>query len=422
VTTSILSIKGLGKCYYLPQPRPQRATQSRAPGFLGAVRRVWQWPISRWTGAEVREFWALRDVSIEVPSGTVLGIIGANGAGKSTLLKIIARVSPPTQGRVAGVGRVVSLLELGAGFNPEGSARENIFMNAAMCGISKTEAERNFDKIIEFAELGNFIDTRLKYYSSGMYLRLAFSVAINMNPAILLADEILAVGDLNFQERCLQRVEELSKQGLTVLFVSHDMEAIIRVSDRVLWLNEGRIANVGNPEEVVAEYQNAAWARVDLTRNEQGRHASRFAELIDATLVSSSGKQIGAAPTTEDVDVRIRFVVKEGRLERVRFGFDMYYRNTLLFRSTHQHEEEFLEPGRYEAWARIPKDFLSEILYSLNTFLLFSRNGKDSSLIMRNALSFSTYSTDESSVRRLRGLFAPRLHWKLDKGSEVAHG
>ena len=419
MTTPTLSVEGLGKCYYLPQPRERRATQERRPGLRGLAHRVRQWPNRQWVRRQVREFWALRDASFEVPAGTALGIVGANGAGKSTLLKIVARVTPPTEGRVSGVGRVVSLLELGAGFNPEVSARENVFMNAAMYGISRAEATRQLDEIIAFAELGDFVDTPLKYYSSGMYLRLAFSVAVNMNPSILLADEILAVGDLNFQEQCLRRVEELAKQGLTVLFVSHDMEAILRVSDRVLWLSEGRIVSAGDPEDVVTEYQNAAWARADAGRNERGRHVNRFAELVDATLVSSTGKQIGAAPTSEDVDVRIRFIVKKGRLERVRFGFDMYYRNTLLFRSMHQQDGELPEPGRYEAWGRIPGDFLSEIMYSLNAFLLFSREGKDYSLIIYNALSFATYSTDDGSVRRLRGLLAPRLDWKLAKESDV---
>ncbi len=419
MTTPTLSVEGLGKRYYLPQPRDRRATQDRRPGLRGLGERVRQWPSRLFARREVKEFWALRDASVEVSSGTVLGIVGANGAGKSTLLKIIARVTPPTEGRVSGVGRVVSLLELGAGFNPEVSARENVFMNAAMYGISKAEAARQFDEIIEFAELGEFVDTQVKYYSSGMYLRLAFSVAVNMNPSILLADEILAVGDLNFQERCLRRVGELAKQGLTVLFVSHDMEAILRVSDRALWLSEGRIASAGDPEDVVTEYQRAAWARADAGQNERGRHVNRFAELVDATLMSSTGKQIGAAPTSEHVDVRIRFVVKKGRIERVRFGFDMYYRNTLLFRSMHEQEGGLLEPGRYEAWVRIPENFLSEVMYSLNAFLLFSREGKDFSLIIRNALSFATYSTDGGSVRRLRGLLAPRLDWKLSKESAV---
>ena len=415
MTTPKLSVEGLGKCYYIPQPRDRRAIEKRRPGVRGLVKFLREGSGRVWTRRAVREFWALHDATFEVQSGTVLGVIGANGAGKSTLLKIVARVTPPTVGHVTGVGRVVSLLELGAGFNPDVSARENVFMNAAMYGIAKVEAARQLDEIIEFAELGDFLDTPLKYYSSGMYLRLAFSVAINMNPSILLADEILAVGDLTFQERCLQRVGELAEQGLIVLFVSHDMEAILRVSDRVMWLNEGRIAKIGDPEEVVTEYQNAAWARADTARSERGRHVNRFAELVDATLVSDTGKQIGAAPLSEDVYLRIRILVKKGGLERVRYGFDLYYRKTMLFRSMNGDEGVIDEPGHYEAWGRIPKHLLSEVMYSANAFLLFSRAGKDFSLIIYNALSFATYSTDDASVRRMRGLLAPQLDWKLVK-------
>src|SRR5207244_12740531 len=170
------------------------------------------------------------------PEGTILGIIGPNGAGKSTLLKIIARVTRPTEGRVIGRGRVVSLLELGAGFNPDFSARENILMNGAMHGIPRREVLERMDEIVQFAAVEDFLDNPLKHYSSGMYLRLAFSVAINMQPDILLADEILAVGDIAFQERCLERVAEEAQRGLTVLFVSHDLSALARLCDRIVWL------------------------------------------------------------------------------------------------------------------------------------------------------------------------------------------
>ena len=177
---------------------------------------------------------ALRNVSFEVAPGTILGIIGANGAGKSTLLKIIARVTRPTEGRVIGSGRVVSLLELGAGFNPDFSAHDNILMNAAMHGIPRREVLDRMDEIIQFAELEDYLDNPLRQYSSGMYLRLAFSVAINMRPDILLADEILAVGDMAFQERCLERVALEAERGLTVLFVSHDLSALSRLCHRIL--------------------------------------------------------------------------------------------------------------------------------------------------------------------------------------------
>ena len=260
------------------------------------------------------DLWVLRHVSFAVPPGTILGVIGANGAGKSTLLKIIARVTRPTEGRVVGMGRVVSLLELGAGFNPDFSATDNILMNAAMHGISRQEALDRLPEIIAFAELDEFMDNPLRQYSSGMYLRLAFSVAMNMQPDILLADEILAVGDIAFQERCLQRVAEEAARGLTVLFVSHDMAAVARLCHRIIWLDKGQVMQDGEPEQVVAEYEDAAmrgYGREVLSGERTGRHTNVVAEIASVRLLNALREEIGAAPTTEDVYVRIRLKVRK---------------------------------------------------------------------------------------------------------------
>jgi lipopolysaccharide transport system ATP-binding protein len=208
-----------------------------------------------------REIWALRGVSFTLVRGTILGIIGPNGAGKSTLLKILARVTPPTEGMVRGNGRVVSLLEAGAALNAELTARENIFLHGALYGIDRHAIEEKMSKIIEFAGIEGSIDQPLKHYSSGMYLRFAFSVAINMEPDILLADEVLAVGDQEFQEKCLQRVSDAGGNGMTVLFVSHDMESITRLCNRAILLNAGQVVSYGNPDEVVATYESMAWQK-----------------------------------------------------------------------------------------------------------------------------------------------------------------
>ena len=252
-----LLVEGLGKRYFIPSKRA--AAEPRKTLNLGfhphAAAEVLA---ARARPGAGHDLWALRHVSFAVAPGTILGVIGANGAGKSTLLKIIARVTRPTEGRVVGIGRVVSLLELGAGFNPDFSAHDNILMNAAMHGISRQEALDRMPEIIEFAELDEFTDNPLRQYSSGMYLRLAFSVAMNMQPDILLADEILAVGDIAFQERCLQRVAEEAARGLTVLFVSHDMAAVARLCHRIIWLDKGEVMQDGEPERVVAEYEDAA--------------------------------------------------------------------------------------------------------------------------------------------------------------------
>ena len=199
-----------------------------------------------------RDLWALRDVSFSVEQGEILGIIGPNGAGKTTLLKVLSRVTVPTEGRVVGFGRVVPLLALGAGFQPDMSGRENIFMNAALYGMAAADVEQCLPEIIEFA--ASAIHRRARQaLLSGMYLRLAFSVAVNMRPDILLADEVLAVGDIEFQERCLERVKQAGQAGMSVLFVSHDMDAIARLCDRVMWINAGQVVKIGTPDEVVTD-------------------------------------------------------------------------------------------------------------------------------------------------------------------------
>ena len=197
-----------------------------------------------------RTIWALRDVNFEVHHGEVLGIIGRNGAGKSTLLKILSRITEPTEGSVDIFGRVGSLLEVGTGFHPELTGRENIYLNGAILGMRRTEITRKFDEIVDFSEIEQFIDTPVKFYSSGMYMRLAFSVAAHLEPEILLVDEVLAVGDAAFQQKCLGKMGDVAKQGRTVLFVSHHMPAIQRLCSKVILLDKGLITMIGDPAPV----------------------------------------------------------------------------------------------------------------------------------------------------------------------------
>lgn len=205
------------------------------------------------------EFWALRDVSLEVGQGERVGIIGRNGAGKSTLLKVLSRITEPTAGRVRIRGRVASLLEVGTGFHPELTGRENIFLNGAVLGMSRAEIKKKFDEIVAFAEVEKFLDTPVKRYSSGMYVRLAFAVAAHLEPEILIVDEVLAVGDVAFQRKCLGKMEDVAtRQGRTILFVSHNLSAVQSLCNRAMWLNEGRVVEEGNAHEVTRHYYQAA--------------------------------------------------------------------------------------------------------------------------------------------------------------------
>src|SRR3954469_16789355 len=332
-TSKSLVVQGLGKRYWI-----RRAAEPRAGGVsrMDRIRSFFSIPLANEL-LNSKEFWALQDVSFDVEPGSVLGVVGANGAGKTTLLKILARVIAPSIGHVRGKGRVVSLLELGAGFDDESTARENIFMNAALNGIPHDVVQRRFDQIIEFAELQEFVDQPVQFYSSGMYLRLAFSVAINMEPSVLLADEILAVGDAVFQERCLRKVHELARdEGLTVLFVSHDMEAVSRICDRVIWLKEGKLHRDGQPDEVVTEYQNAAWAMLAASTNaadvKGSSHAGRYGEIMDVKLVTADGREIGSPPRTDDVFIRLRFRTYRAK-SRARCVVELYSKGVLVLRS-----------------------------------------------------------------------------------------
>lgn len=199
-------------------------------------------------------FYALDDVSFSVNQGDIIGIVGRNGAGKSTLLKVISRITAPTTGRIRLKGRVASLLEVGTGFHPELTGRENVFLNGAILGMTRQEVARKFEQIVEFAEIGEFIDTPVKRYSSGMYVRLAFSVAAHLDPEILLVDEVLAVGDINFQKKCLGRMQEIGKDGRTILFVSHNVSAVKQMCNKGLLLNDGRSIRVGPTHDIISEY------------------------------------------------------------------------------------------------------------------------------------------------------------------------
>jgi lipopolysaccharide transport system ATP-binding protein len=249
----IIEIAGLGKAYRLGKEDVQHAMLRDA--FLNMIKApVRRLKYLREPSNEQDRFWALRDVSLDVWQGDVIGIIGRNGAGKSTLLKILSRITEPTEGHVKLGGRVASLLEVGTGFHPELTGRENVYLNGAILGMTKLEITRKFDEIVAFAEIEKFLDTQVKRYSSGMYVRLAFAVAAHLEPEILIVDEVLAVGDTEFQKKCLGKMSEVTKKGRTILFVSHNMAAVRSLCGTCLLLDKGRKLAVGSSHDIIDRY------------------------------------------------------------------------------------------------------------------------------------------------------------------------
>ncbi len=256
MSESVIAVEGLGKRYRIRHEQQGQRYVALRDVLASTLASSLRWlrrggPPAR---PGIEDFWALKDVSFDVAQGEVVGIIGRNGAGKSTLLKILSRISEPTAGRVTLGGRVASLLEVGTGFHPELTGRENIFLNGAILGMARAEIYRKFDEIVAFAEVERFLDTPVKHYSSGMYMRLAFAVAAHLEPEILVVDEVLAVGDAEFQKKCLGKMRDVSQGGRTVLFVSHNLAAVQMLCSRAIWLDQGTVAHDGAVEESISQY------------------------------------------------------------------------------------------------------------------------------------------------------------------------
>lgn len=257
-------------------------------------------------------FWALRDISFSVRQGETLGIIGNNGAGKSTLLKILSRITRPSAGSAELQGRVGSLLEVGTGFHPELSGRENVFLNGAILGMKRREVEHKFDEIVSFAQVEAFLETPVKHYSSGMFMRLAFSVAAHLESDVLIVDEVLAVGDSDFQHKCLDKMQQIMNQGRTILFVSHNMSAITRLAQRAIALNQGQVVAEGDAQKVVNEYLNAGWGIAPekiWERDAEDRPQNEIVKLEKVRVCNKKGETVGSVEMHQPVGVEVTYEV-----------------------------------------------------------------------------------------------------------------
>ena len=287
------------------------------------------------------EFWALRDVTLSVERGEILSVVGPNGSGKSTLLQIVSGILQPTRGRVITKGRIAALLELGAGFNPEFTGRENVFLNGEILGLSRKEMEKAFPSVEKFAEIGNFIDRPVKEYSSGMYVRLAFSTAIHVEPEILIVDEALAVGDAIFANRCIKKFEELKERKVTVLFVSHDLGLVKRLSDKAAFMLDGRVAAYGSPNEVVNRYVGHVLEREQGTQPQEAgggfRHGDGASRVVEVALLDAKKERAASVEPGDPLTIRVRARAEKnlespvvGVLIRNRLGIDVWGTNTRI--------------------------------------------------------------------------------------------
>lgn len=368
-------------------------------------------------GSKTTRFAALKDVGFEVAEGESVGIIGKNGAGKSTILKILSRITEPSKGTIKVRGRVSSLLEVGTGFHPELTGRENVYLNGAILGMGQAEVRSKFDEIVGFAQVERFIDTPVKRYSSGMRLRLAFSVAAHLEPDILLVDEVLAVGDAAFQARCLGRLGDVRREGRTVVFVSHDMRAISRLCDRVYWLDDGRIRMNGGASEVIRTYL-AEGTQDSLRWTPESSGGSSFS-YREVRLEGPNGEPLGDASSASGglvvvFEYEVTNPIPPGRLALLIIAQD----GTTVFGSANTDDETSpdrpWEPGRWTERCRIPGHLLAPGRYLLT---ISEPDGEGGNLIHEGVLTFSVGRSDSLVLRDGRGgVVAPLLNWDRCRG------
>lgn len=313
--STVIAVENLSKRYILDHQAQERYTALRdvlANGAKKIARRLFRPSPGKASDPKHEEFWALRDVSFEIKDGERLGVIGRNGAGKSTLLKILSRITEPTSGRIHINGRVASLLEVGTGFHPELTGRENIYLNGAILGMSRAEIRRKFDEIVAFAEVEKFLDTPVKRYSSGMYVRLAFAVAAHLEPEILVVDEVLAVGDLQFQKKCLNKMESVGREGRTIIFVSHNLTAINSLCSRCVLMNQGRLTKDGPSAEVVSHYISAFGGKRDSIRSYGTDENKMFGQIRRVGIRNLDGEITESIDLNEDFAIQVDYEIRSG--------------------------------------------------------------------------------------------------------------
>jgi lipopolysaccharide transport system ATP-binding protein len=422
MTDVAIRVEGLGKRYRIGRPRQNNTLRDAITEAIGAPFRRMQNP-SMPRGNDT--FWALRDVSFEVKRSEIVGVIGRNGAGKSTLLKILSRITEPTAGEARIYGRVGSLLEVGTGFHPELTGRENVFLNGAILGMKRREIARKFDEIVAFSEVEKFIDTPVKHYSSGMYVRLAFAVAAHLEPDILIVDEVLAVGDFAFQQKCLGKMGAVASGGHTVLFVSHNMAAIESLCDRGIVLQEGSVTFSGGQREAVARYHQSLAGVLGQGRfaREKARDGSgpTRARIVGATMTDCATGAIGQVPAGGRVEIRVECYADE-KLDRpgLGIGIDSFSGQRIVTLSSN-----------FDPTLSRPRYVLGTFSFSCIVELPLVPGGYTTRLNLESAdqtvegieqaMSFTVLPADYYGSGRIgRGVFLCRQEWLLEEQDSLA--
>jgi len=426
--SNAISVSHLGKRYLIGHNRKRERYTALRDVLVRNVRAFAKSARDMATGRqiiaadEVEEFWALDDLSFSIEQGEAVGIIGRNGAGKSTLLKVLSRITEPTKGRIEITGRVASLLEVGTGFHPELTGRENIFLNGAILGMSQAEIRRKFDEIVDFADVERFLDTPVKRYSSGMYVRLAFAVAAHLEPEILVVDEVLAVGDAAFQKKCLGKMRDVSQGGRTVLFVSHNMEAIARLCSRCIFLTKGQLEKDGDTREVIkaySEHRIHGGAEIDMAQQPRRFEGDGKAKLIKLRRIENDSTASWCYEFGTPLRFLLEFSVKETLIEpEIGFALFSLGGNELVGVTTRQEVPlEKLEPGMYSIDVSVPDVHLNPGNYNMGIGI--SSQGRSADHV-NDATQIEILPSSESIRRELHKVWAPLTPRTIFKLSRLA--
>ena len=415
----IIKVNNLSKCYRIGLKGKQAETLAGQIGNM--IKSPWQnlkrlRELNRFGLEDESVFWALKDINFEVKEGEVLGIIGKNGAGKSTLLKILSQITEPTSGKIEIHGRVASLLEVGTGFHPELSGRENIYMNGTILGMTRKEIDSQLEEIIDFSGVEKFIDTPVKFYSSGMKVRLGFSVAAHLDPEILIIDEVLAVGDYEFQTKCLGKMKDIAKNGRTVLFVSHNLEAIKSLCTRVIFLVNGKIEFNAEPVLSVKKYLNGVnIVNNSVFWNNFNRPGNQYIKVNNVDATSNSFNNNGFYDRLEDVVINIDFELLKDEIALNLSLFVNTESNETILNTHSQIPVPVLNKGVYSATCVLPGGFLNDGVFRISMKFV-----KDTTSILFSMEDVLTFELMDTEVRKsgwfgkYSGFVRPKLNFKIN--------